>query len=116
MENTRGSVLMVAAMAAFAMEDMFVKSAAREVSVGLVLMLFGLGGAAVFACLIKGRGQRLLHPALSSAPMLTKLSFEVVGRLGYTLLSPSNPTLCERQFPHYCRLRSSRGKNALCRR
>ncbi|TMV94833.1 DMT family transporter [Thioclava sp. BHET1] len=85
MENTRGSVLMVAAMAAFAMEDMFVKSAAREVSVGLVLMLFGLGGAAVFACLIKGRGQRLLHPALTSAPMLTKLSFEVVGRLGYTL-------------------------------
>ncbi|OWY15806.1 EamA family transporter [Thioclava sp. JM3] len=85
MENLRGSVLMVIAMAAFAMEDMFVKSASTHLAVGVVLMLFGLGGMAVFGVLITARGQRLLHPALASKPLLIKLALEVVGRLGYTL-------------------------------
>jgi drug/metabolite transporter (DMT)-like permease len=84
-ENIRGSILMVAAMAAFSMEDMFVKSAASHVAVGVVLMIFGLGGMAVFATLITARGQALGHRAVLSPAMLTKLTFEVVGRLGYTL-------------------------------
>ena len=85
MENIRGSILMVAAMAAFAMEDMFVKSASSHVAVGVVLMLFGIGGMIVFASLITAQGHSLGHRALLSPAMLIKLTFEVVGRLGYTL-------------------------------
>ena len=85
MENIRGAMLMVAAMAAFAVEDTFVKSAARQIPVGQVLMLFGLGGMAVFAALIRNSGGRIGHRAVCSRPMLAKLALEVVGRLGYTL-------------------------------
>jgi len=47
--NLLGSLWMVAAMALFAVEDAFVKAASRSVPVGEVLILFGLGGALVFA-------------------------------------------------------------------
>ncbi|SOC11009.1 EamA-like transporter family protein [Rhodobacter sp. JA431] len=85
MENLRGAVLMVVAMALFALEDMFVKRAAGHLPVGEVLMLFGAGGMAVFTALALGAGQPLWHRAVASRLMLVKAGFEIVGRLGYTL-------------------------------
>ncbi|PTV95897.1 EamA-like transporter family protein [Rhodobacter aestuarii] len=85
MENLRGAVLMVVAMALFALEDMFVKRAAGHLPVGEVLMLFGAGGMAVFMALALGAGQPLWHRAVASRLMLVKAGFEIVGRLGYTL-------------------------------
>ena len=84
-ENLRGSALMVAAMALFALEDMFIKRAAQTLPVGEVLMLFGLGGMIGFSVLAASRGQRLVHPAMVSKPLIIKALMEVIGRLGYTL-------------------------------
>jgi hypothetical protein len=42
--NLRGSLWMVGAMAGFAIEDMFLKSASVLLPVGQILMIFGAGG------------------------------------------------------------------------
>ena len=84
-ENIRGAGLMTLAMALFALEDMFVKQAARSLPVGEVLMLFGVGGMIAFAALALASGQSLWHPAVASRLMGVKAGFEITGRLGYTL-------------------------------
>ncbi len=76
---------MTLAMAAFAVEDMFIKSATTRLAVGEVLMLFGLGGMICFMVLTRAAGQRIWHRAVISPLLLMKAGFEVVGRLGYTL-------------------------------
>jgi drug/metabolite transporter (DMT)-like permease len=84
-EDLRGSLFMVAAMAGFAVEDMLLKSAARELPVGQVLIVFGGLGMLAFAALVRHRGERVLHPAILSRPILIRAGFEVAGRLFYTL-------------------------------
>lgn len=83
--NTRGSLFMVAAMAGFAVEDMFIKAATRTLPVGEVLMIFGSGGMILFALLALRRGERVLHPAILSRTILARGGFEVAGRLFHTL-------------------------------
>lgn len=82
---------MVAAMGGFAIEDMFLKSAAKTLPVGLILMIFGLGGMLAFAALTLRRGERVLHPAILTKPILIRAVFEVMGRLFYTLAIAFTP-------------------------
>jgi drug/metabolite transporter (DMT)-like permease len=82
---------MVAAMAGFAVEDMFLKSAARALPVGEILMIFGTGGMVGFASLAARRGERVLHPAILTPVLLTRCAFEVAGRLFYTLAIAFTP-------------------------
>lgn len=84
-DNLRGSLLMILAMAGFAVEDMFIKSAAATLPVGEILILFGAGGTLAFAALTLRRGEAILHPAVLSRALAFKAVFEVIGRLGYTL-------------------------------
>jgi drug/metabolite transporter (DMT)-like permease len=90
-DNQRGSLYMIAAMAGFAVEDMFLKSAARLMPVGEVITLFGLGGMVIFACLALQRGEAVFPPALLSRPMLLRSGFEVTGRLFYALAITLTP-------------------------
>jgi drug/metabolite transporter (DMT)-like permease len=76
---------MVAAMAGFAVEDMFLKYATQSLPVGQVMVLFGLGGMAGFAVMVRRRGETVLHPAILSRPILLRSMCEVAGRLFYTL-------------------------------
>jgi drug/metabolite transporter (DMT)-like permease len=89
--NALGSLWMVAAMAGFAVEDMFLKSAARELPVGQILMLFGGGGMIGFAILAARRGEAVLHPAILTPVLLIRCVFEVTGRLFYTLAIAFTP-------------------------
>lgn len=89
--NLRGSLLMIAAMAGFAVEDMFLKFAARQLPVGQILMIFGATGMVGFAILAKRQGARLVTPALLSPAILTRAGFEVTGRLFYTLAIALTP-------------------------
>lgn len=89
--NLRGGLFMIAAMAGFAVEDMFLKSAARQVPVGEILMIFGSAGMICFAILAKSQGARLLNPAIFSTPILMRAAFEVMGRLFYTLAIALTP-------------------------
>ncbi|AVO38521.1 DMT family transporter [Pukyongiella litopenaei] len=89
--NLLGSIWMVAAMAAFAIEDAFLKAASITVPIGQVLILFGLGGAAVFATLARFNGEALFDPDVLSRPMRIRAVFEIVGRLFYGLAIALTP-------------------------
>ncbi|PRY23683.1 EamA-like transporter family protein [Aliiruegeria haliotis] len=82
---------MVAAMAAFALEDMFLKSAAWEVPVGQILMLFGTGGTLGFLILARIRGERVFTRALLSRGIALRAALESTARLCYTLAIALTP-------------------------
>jgi drug/metabolite transporter (DMT)-like permease len=84
-DNLRGSLYMVGSMAGFAVEDMFLKAAARSVPLGEVLLIFGLCGLVAFAGLTRRRGEPVWHPAYLSPALLVRGIFEVSGRLFYAL-------------------------------
>lgn len=84
MENTRGSLLMVAAMAAFAIEDMLIKLTAGMLPVGEVLASLGIVGTVVFATLTRIRGQSILSPALLTPPVMLRNLGEMCGTAAYT--------------------------------
>jgi drug/metabolite transporter (DMT)-like permease len=91
LENTRGSIFMVLAMAAFAIEDMLIKSAAQTASTGLTLALFGLGGMTIFIILVKMNGQAIFHPALLTRPLIVRTICEITGRLFFILAITLTP-------------------------
>lgn len=89
--NFIGSLWMIASMAAFAIEDSLFKAVAATVPVGEMLMLFGAGGALIFACLAMLTKDRLYHADVLSRPMLIRMCFEITGRLFYVLAVAITP-------------------------
>ncbi|MBT8416465.1 MAG: DMT family transporter [Silicimonas sp.] len=89
--NLLGSVWMVIAMAGFAVEDMFIKSASQELPVGQVMTAFGLGGAIVFAIVATIRGEVFLTRQALGRTMAIRTFFEIGGRLFYTLAIALTP-------------------------
>jgi drug/metabolite transporter (DMT)-like permease len=89
--DTRGALFMTAAMAAFAVEDMAIKAAARDIPIGQALMIFGLAGFLIFAGVARARGEPAYHPAVFSRLMLTRSACEVAGRLFFALALALTP-------------------------
>lgn len=86
-----GSLWMVAAMACFAVEDSFIKAASANLPIAQVLVMFGLGGAIVFAIAARLNGEPLFVPDVLSRPMRLRVLFEITGRLFYTLAIALTP-------------------------
>ncbi|KFE34551.1 DMT family transporter [Thioclava atlantica] len=80
-ENLHGSLLMVAAMAGFALEDMFVKAMGERLPVGEVLALLGAGGGLIFGAIAKSLGQRLVSRDLLAGSVLLRNLGELVGTI-----------------------------------
>ena len=72
-------------MAGFAVEDMFLKSAAATVPIGQVMIWFGLGGSLIFAVIARAQGRSLFPRAVIERTMLVRNAFEIMGRLFFTL-------------------------------
>ncbi len=89
--NLIGSLWMVAAMAIFAIEDAIIKTVTGILPVAEVLVLFGLGGAIVFALTARLQGDALFSADIISRPMRIRVLFEVVGRLFYVLALALTP-------------------------
>lgn len=89
--NLAGSLWMVAAMAGFAIEDSLVKILTARLPVAQVLVLFGLGGATIFAGIAAATRQNLFDRAVLSPAMRVRAGFEVTGRLFYTLALALTP-------------------------
>lgn len=81
MENLRGSVLMVLAMAGFALEDMFIKRLAEAMPVGQIIALVGSGGAVIFAAICVGQGRRLWSRDLLARPVILRNLGEMAGTM-----------------------------------
>lgn len=83
--NLRGSLWMVFAMFAFALEDALIKAVAAQLPTGEMLILFGLGGMLVFAVAAAASGARLITADAFSPAMCIRFCFEIVARLFYVL-------------------------------
>jgi drug/metabolite transporter (DMT)-like permease len=74
-DNTRAAPLMIGSMAFFAVEDLFLKSAAEALPPGQVLAINGIAGALVFWALAARRGERVLsREALRGMVLLRTLA------------------------------------------
>ena len=89
--NLIGSIWMVLAMAAFAVEDAFLKGAAATLPISQVMMIFGGAGALIFAALARRNGEALLTKDIRSKPMIIRAFFEIIGRLAYVLAIALTP-------------------------
>jgi drug/metabolite transporter (DMT)-like permease len=89
--NLQGVLWMVTAMAAFSLEDAFIKRAPRVWPGGQVLITFGLLGALCFAAAARRSRTRLLVPEVLSPAMRVRACFELVGRLFYVLAVALTP-------------------------
>jgi len=83
MENLRGSILMVLAMAGFALEDMFIKRLSLDLPIGQILILLGSGGAVIFGLGALSRGHRLFSRDLLAGPVLLRNLGELIGTIGF---------------------------------
>ena len=79
-DNLRGSILMTASMAGFAVEDVFIKAASRAMPLGQVLLMMSVVGVITFGLMARAQGEALLPRAFLSPAMLVRSAFEVVGR------------------------------------
>lgn len=90
-DNLKGSLLMIAAMALFAVEDMFIKLAADSLPSGQIVFILGACGAPLFFLLAWRRGEAIftqdaLHPAV-----LARNLGEMVGMLGFIIALAALP-------------------------
>lgn len=85
MDNFRGSVYMVLAMACFSVEDAFIKAAAVSLPLGQIIFIFGLFGTLAFILLTKQRQEKIFHPAILSRPIFIRSLCEVAGRLFFSI-------------------------------
>ncbi|MEY3428737.1 MAG: hypothetical protein RIS60_2089 [Pseudomonadota bacterium] len=89
--NLLGIVWMIASMAAFAIEDAFLKTVTKQVPVGQVLMIFGLAGLIVFAFMAKRVKAPIFQAHVLTRNMLFRAMFEFFGRLFYILAIALTP-------------------------
>lgn len=83
MDNFRGAVLMVLAMAGFAIEDMFIKLLADAVSVGQILTMLGIGGSLAFGAIVVAKGEPLFARQMLSAPIILRGLGDLIGALAF---------------------------------
>jgi drug/metabolite transporter (DMT)-like permease len=74
---------MIAAMAAFAIEDALIKLASADMPAGQILLAIGGSGAVIFAIWARLRGQPLFHPQVLDRTLWFRNLAEVVGTLGF---------------------------------
>jgi drug/metabolite transporter (DMT)-like permease len=82
---------MIASMAAFAIEDAFLKTVTKQLPVGQVLMMFGAGGLCAFALLARRAGASIFQAQVLTKNMLFRAVFEFFGRLFYVLAIALTP-------------------------
>lgn len=90
-DNLRGAAFMTAAMAGFAVEDMFLKAAARQMPLGQVILIVGLCGVVTFGLMAARKGEAPVPAAFLHPALLIRSGFEVVGRLFYSLAIALTP-------------------------
>lgn len=82
-DNFRGILLMVAAMAGFAIEDMFIKWAAADLPTGQILLMLGLAGTPVFAAMARREGKRTFTAEAWNPGVIWRNLGEMIGTLGF---------------------------------
>lgn len=83
MNNVHGILLVVFAMAAFAVEDLFVKQLSVTMPVGQVLLIIGGGSSAIFLTLVVANRQALFARVAWTPVMLTRVLCDIFGSIAF---------------------------------
>lgn len=83
MDNLRGSLTMVFAMALFAMEDALIKALAGSLPAGQILVFMGVAGTPVFAWLCHRRGIRVFSSTFWQRPIVIRNLCEIAGAMTF---------------------------------
>ncbi|PIE08861.1 MAG: EamA family transporter [Rhodobacterales bacterium] len=83
MDNLRGALLMVFAMAGFAVEDALIKILSRSVPMGMVMICLGAGGALGFALLARRAGVAALTRCFWHPMVLLRNLAEIAGTAAF---------------------------------
>jgi len=76
---------MLISMAFFALEDMFIKSAAEVIPLSFTVLMFGLGGAFIYLVVLLKNADPLFPKESLSRTMLVRVLCEIVGRSFFAL-------------------------------
>ncbi|MEM6890401.1 MAG: DMT family transporter [Pseudomonadota bacterium] len=83
MDNLRGAGLMVLAMLGFALEDMLIKFMAASVSIGQIVIMLGVGSAALLAVILRVRGDLLFSADMWHPAIALRAAGELIGTIGF---------------------------------
>ena len=83
MNNFKGILLMLIAMAGFTMEDLFMKKLSVNLSTGQILITLGFGSSLVFALMAKSRGYKLTAKIFWSKGMIIRQFAEGIAAVAF---------------------------------
>ncbi|WP_170759573.1 DMT family transporter [Ruegeria lacuscaerulensis] len=83
MNNVNGILLIIGSMAAFSLEDMFIKHLSISVSTGQIMIVLGLVCGLVFALMSVATRKRILDPVAWQPLPLARAAAEAVGALTF---------------------------------
>ena len=81
MENLRGILFMILAMAGFALEDLFIKLLSSHLPVSQILITLGFSGASVFLIIALLTHEPILHRSLLTKPVIIRTLCELFAAL-----------------------------------
>jgi drug/metabolite transporter (DMT)-like permease len=84
MENLRGILFMILAMAGFALEDLFIKLLSSHLPVSQILFILGFSGTAVFLVIALLTHAPILHSDLLNRPVIVRTLCEPFAALFFT--------------------------------
>lgn len=81
--NRKGILFMLAAMAGFTIEDAFIKHLSSSISIGQILMVIGFCSAVFFALMAVSRGHQLLAPHVWTRTTCIRMVAEAIAALAF---------------------------------
>jgi drug/metabolite transporter (DMT)-like permease len=81
MQNLRGIIFMLLAMAGFAVEDSLIKVLSAHFPISQILLILGFGGMVTFVAIALVQGHRLFTPKLLSWPFLIRFFSDMFAAL-----------------------------------
>ena len=89
--NAKGIVLMLFSMAAFALEDTFVKTSGSFLSPAQIMFFLISGGLILFALIAVAKGENLKEPRAFAPVLLLRYCTEMIGLLGMIMALTNVP-------------------------
>lgn len=83
MNNLNGILFIIASMAAFTLEDMFIKRLSGEIPVGQILIMLGIGSGSVFAVMALIKRENLFAPKAWRGVVLLRSAAEALGAMAF---------------------------------
>ena len=91
MENLRGILFMILAMAGFAFEDLFIKTLSAHLPVSEIILILGSTGSIIFLIIAKLQRAPIVHKDLLNRHVITRTVFELFGALFFVIAIALTP-------------------------